>query len=150
VWSLAAKKYSFDVPVTLNSRKNDHGFCTTAQLDQTKALYCSCLSPDRLLASYSSLSVHTRGCALKRGRFESFCAISLVRALPRDVIIQTRYTMALLVVYWLYTRGFSFDRPLGLRPIKTGVQPENHAPPSYNLYIYNTSVVCPRAVACLQ
>ena len=56
----------------------------------------------------------TQGCALKRGRFESFCAISLVRALPPDVIIQTRYTMALLVVYWLHTRGFSFDRPLGL------------------------------------
>ena len=41
----------------------------------------------------------------------------------------------------LHTRGFSFDRPLGLRPralskLATRVKPVNHAPPSYNLYIY--------------
>ena len=64
------------------------------------------------------------------------------QSLTGDVIIQTRYTMALLVVYWLYTRGFSFDRPLGLRPralskLATRVKPVNHAPPSYNLYMYN-------------
>ena len=55
--------------------------------------------------------------------------------------------MALLVVYWLYTRGFSFDRPLGLRPralskLPTRVKPVNHAPPSYNLYIANKIVLC--------
>ena len=40
-------------------------------------------------------------------------------------------TMALLVVYWLHTRGFSFDRARGRRPL----QPVNHAPTWYNLYV---------------
>ena len=42
----------------------------------------------------------------------------------------------------LHTRGFSFDRPLRLRPralskLATRVQPVDHAPPSYNIiYIH--------------
>ena len=40
----------------------------------------------------------------------------------------------------LHTRGFSFDRPLALRArvlskLATRVQPVDHAPPSYNIYI---------------
>ena len=58
-----------------------------------------------------------------------------------DVIIQICYTTALLVIYWVaHTRGFSFDRPLALRArvlskLATRVQPVDHAPPSYNIYM---------------
>ena len=47
-----------------------------------------------LLASF--LRIFTRWCALKRRHCESFCGISLVMALPPDVIIQTRWAILLL------------------------------------------------------
>ena len=88
--------------------------------------------------------IYTRGCALKRGRFESFCAISLVRALPPDVIIQTRYIRWLWLVH---TRGFSYDRPLGLRPQNELPTSVDHAPPSCNIYVHTLGNIHPLMVA---
>ena len=65
-------------------------------------------------------------------------------------MIQNTYTMATLVVYGVHTRGFRFDKPLGLcpralsKPEATRVYPINHSQPSYNYYIYVQVGACLR------
>ena len=85
----------------------------------------------KLTRGVQQRNMFTRWCALKRRRFESFCRISLVRALSPDGIIQTRM-MVLLVVYWLHTGGFSFDRPLGLT---------SHSCITYKDYYHRYSII---------
>ena len=84
---------------------------------------------------------------VKKGVLKAFkfCGFSLVRALSPNVVIQTRYTMALYVVYWLHTCGFSFDRPLlypnwPLHSCTTSRPPAAIVQPKQLLYIYYNMV----------
>ena len=69
------------------------------------------------------------------------CGILIGQSLSR--MSSYKYVIPRLCLWstGLRTRGFSFDRPLALRArvlskLATRVQPVDHAPPSYNIYLY--------------